>query len=102
MDGNLFEIFKRSLVMLTEPHSLNIVWNDLYDVSIIPTQLMTQRPLLMDPSNPYVNIAKTCEIPWAEVVHFAKQALNIIDTCFQNIQGQVMVFVTYNNQYSLD
>jgi len=58
--------------------TLKVTWAEtsvaLYDTDAIWRPLLAQEPLLMDPTNPYANVADPAIFDCAELVRFAKEA----------------------------
>eukprot|EP00798_Chlamydomonas_sp_ICE-L_P006361 gene6361-2990_t len=52
----LVDVFKHFLRALYEYHSLNIVWFEQYSASDVDPALLSHRPLLLEPSNPFNNL----------------------------------------------
>ena len=53
---SLSRAFKNFLTMVRNIRHLSITFNDYFDQSQIPSELMQQRPYLIDPVNPYNNM----------------------------------------------
>jgi len=53
-------------------NELRIVWSNYYSKEEIWTPLLQQRPLLMDPVNPYVNVADPQKFDSSELMSLAK------------------------------
>merc|ERR1719235_591050 len=51
---------------------LRVVWSNYYGKDDIWSPLLHQRPLLMDPTNPYVNVADPQAFDATELVHLAQ------------------------------
>lgn len=43
--------------LLSRFHEMRVVWSNYYSKSDVPAPLLQERPLLMDPTNPFVNVA---------------------------------------------
>ncbi|KAJ8024752.1 2'-5'-oligoadenylate synthase 3 [Holothuria leucospilota] len=54
--GDLAKAFSRFLTMMTTPECIVVFWMEYYDSSDIPESVRYQRPLLLDPCNPYNNM----------------------------------------------
>jgi hypothetical protein len=46
-----------TMSLLSHFSRLRVVWSNFYSKDDVPPQLLRQRPLLMDPVNPYINVA---------------------------------------------
>jgi len=57
--------------LLSQFNDLRIVWSNYYSKDDVWTPLLRQRPLLMDPTNPYVNIADPQLFDASELMSFA-------------------------------
>ncbi|XP_071847667.1 2'-5'-oligoadenylate synthase-like protein 2 [Apostichopus japonicus] len=53
---DILQGFRRFLTMVKQSHNLNIVWTRYYRRTDIPADILHQRPLLLDPTNPYNNM----------------------------------------------
>ncbi|XP_071847668.1 2'-5'-oligoadenylate synthase 1A-like [Apostichopus japonicus] len=53
---DILQGFRRFLTMIKQSHNLNIVWTRYYRRTDIPADILHQRPLLLDPTNPYNNM----------------------------------------------
>ena len=53
--------FKRFLLMIINMKSLEIIFTDNYSLEEIPGDLMAERPLLLNPVNPFQNVFEVCE-----------------------------------------
>jgi len=60
------------MVLLSRFNDLRIVWSNYYTKSDVWAPLLQQRPLLMDPLNPYVNIADPAVFDASELVDRAR------------------------------
>lgn len=62
--------------LLSRFNQLRVVWSNYYSKEDVSPELLRQRPLLMDPANPYVNVADpqtfdACELmQLAQTTHF--------------------------------
>eukprot|EP00415_Alexandrium_ostenfeldii_P001314 UN1314 len=71
----LSEILQGVWALLTEFDRASIVWphgSACYDDSEVPEALLRQRPLLLDPTNPLVNVADCQAFNATEIMAFAK------------------------------
>merc|ERR550519_822051 len=53
---SIYNAFKAFLEMIYNVKKQDVVFDDYYKRSDIPSHIITQRPLLMDPTNPYNNL----------------------------------------------
>jgi len=58
--------------VLARLDELRVVWNNFYQPSDIWAPLMAQRPLLMDPVNPFRNVCDPQEFDPRELMHLAR------------------------------
>jgi len=56
INPSLGNAFKRFLVILRNISDANVIFLNYYDKSEIPTEVLRQKPLLLDPTNPYNNL----------------------------------------------
>ena len=57
--------------MLAHFEDLRVVWDNFYRRQDIWGPLLLQRPLLMDPCNPYRNVVDPCDFDPRQLVEFA-------------------------------
>jgi len=57
--GSIYNGFKTYLELIYNIKKQDIVFEDYYKRSEIPVDIQTQRPLLMDPTNPYNNLLES-------------------------------------------
>jgi len=57
--------------MLAHFHEIRIVWDNFYRRSDIWAPLLQQKPLLMDPVNPFRNVADPSEFDYSQLIEFA-------------------------------
>jgi len=58
--------------LLSRFNELRIVWSNFYSKEDVWSPLLCQRPLLMDPTNPFVNIAVPLMFDAREVMSLAR------------------------------
>jgi len=61
-----------AISLMARFEELRIVWSNYYDKEDIWSPLLQQRPLLMDPVNPYVNVANPQSFDASELMSLAK------------------------------
>jgi len=61
-----------AMSLMARFEELRIVWSNYYDKEDIWSPLLQQRPLLMDPVNPYVNVANPQSFDASELMSLAK------------------------------
>merc|ERR1719242_2696297 len=65
--------FKRFLEKVEGIKKVNIVFPDYYEENEIPTEIRSQRPLLLDPVNPYNNLLKgECGYGYGKIISAAE------------------------------
>lgn len=60
------------MLLLSQFNDLQIVWSNYYSKEDVWAPLLRQRPLLMDPTNPFVNIADAQFFDAREMMNFAQ------------------------------
>jgi hypothetical protein len=60
------------MLLLSQFNDLQIVWSNYYNKDDVWSPLLRQRPLLMDPTNPFVNIADAQFFDAREMMKFAQ------------------------------
>lgn len=60
------------MALLAQFDSLEIVWSDRYSHDNVWPPLLSERPLLMDPANPFVNLASPNTFDAYELMSFAR------------------------------
>lgn len=75
-EASLVRVFKAFLQALAEPQTLKVVFTDYYDVARVPDQIQRERPLVMDPANPYLNAAK--RMRWEPIRLLALDTLSVL------------------------
>ena len=58
--------------LLSRFDQLRVVWSNYYDPSDVWSPLMLQKPLLMDPVNPFSNVADPQDFDARELMAYAK------------------------------
>jgi hypothetical protein len=59
------------MALLAQFNDLRIVWSNYYSKDDVWAPLLRQRPLLMDPTNPFVNIADPTAFDASELMSLA-------------------------------
>jgi hypothetical protein len=76
-DASLVRVFENFLKALSVPETLRIVVSDRYQEVDIPERISKQKPLVLDPVNPYCNLAsQLCD--WVTVKVLAATTLDIL------------------------
>jgi len=57
--------------LLSRFHSLRVVWSNYYSKDDVPAALLHERPLLLDPTNPFVNVADPQTFNASELMELA-------------------------------
>jgi len=60
------------MALLAQANDLRIVWSNYYSKDDVWAPLLRQRPLLMDPTNPFINIADPQSFDATELMKLAK------------------------------
>jgi len=60
------------MALLSQANDLRIVWSNYYSKDDVWAPLLRQRPLLMDPTNPFINIADPQSFDATELMRLAK------------------------------
>jgi len=60
------------MALLAQANDLRIVWSNYYSKDDVWSPLLRQRPLLMDPTNPFINIADPQSFDATELMKLAK------------------------------
>ena len=76
-DASLIRVLRSFFQQLSSPASLKIVFTEYYPESAIPEWIASQRPLVMDPANPYGNVAK--QMNWEIIRLLALDMLGTLD-----------------------
>lgn len=77
--------FRRFLQMVQNSSGLNIVWKKYYKKKDIPSDILRQRPLLLDPTNPYNNMLEGGNGDYLrEMSQFARVTLLRLDAAQRN------------------
>ena len=60
--------------------SLHGVWEDVYSLHSVPQYVANQRPLLLDPANPFQNVAQVrrLEATWVTIKQCADNFLKTV------------------------
>jgi len=58
--------------LLSRFNEMRIVWSNFYSKDDVWTPLLRQRPLLMDPTNPFVNVADPQTFDATELIELAR------------------------------
>ncbi|XP_035685359.1 2'-5'-oligoadenylate synthase 1A-like [Branchiostoma floridae] len=66
--------FGAVLRKLCDYNSICACWTDNYSIDRVPRDIAIARPLILDPANPYNNVADVCK-NWPEVAAAAKRTL---------------------------
>ena len=76
-EASLLRVFNGFLELLSEPQKLCIIFTDIYSQSAVPDKLRHERPLVVDPANPYLNVAK--QMTWEPVRLLALDTLVVLN-----------------------
>jgi len=66
------QMIANCMSLLSRFDQLRVVWSNYYDPSDVWSPLMLQKPLLMDPVNPFSNVADPQDFDARELMAFAK------------------------------
>jgi hypothetical protein len=86
----LLSWFVKVLDVILYKEDLKCVWLENYDRSQIPWEVSGQRPLIVDPANPYNNVAGG--LMWPEMVACAAQFREILARKYRDL------ITTYDKQ----
>lgn len=59
--------------LLSRFNQMRVVWSNYYNKDDVPSALVRQRPLLMDPTNPFVNVADPQTFDASELMVLARE-----------------------------
>jgi hypothetical protein len=76
-DASLVRALKAFFEQLSNPNNLNLVFTENYDESAIPESIRKERPIVLDPSNPYLNVAKPMD--WEVIKLLAQHTLAVLN-----------------------
>ena len=65
------QMIANCMSLLSRFDQLRVVWSNFYDPSDVWSPLMLQKPLLMDPVNPFSNVADPQDFDARELMSFA-------------------------------
>ena len=82
-NASIFRVFQAFLQVLSKPEQLQIIMSDLYTKKDIPKTLLKQRPLVMDPSNPFNNVASRIR-DWTTIRVLALSTLDTMQKAARN------------------
>ncbi|XP_035684110.1 2'-5'-oligoadenylate synthase 1A-like [Branchiostoma floridae] len=68
------DAFEAVLRKLSDYRSIYTYWSDNYTAVIDHEEMLSKRPLILDPANPYNNVADRCR-DWDAVVEAAEETL---------------------------
>ena len=73
-DASLVRFLETTFRQLSQPHTLCVMWPDHYRINDVPPFLAKSRPLVMDPVNPFNNVAKNMD--WTTIRILAAETLS--------------------------
>ena len=75
-EASLVRVFKVFLELLSQPQTLCIIFTDMNSESAVPPEIRRERPLVVDPANPYLNVAK--QMNWEPIRSLALETLAVL------------------------
>ncbi|KAJ8027995.1 2'-5'-oligoadenylate synthase-like protein 2 [Holothuria leucospilota] len=90
---NTLKGFQRFLRMIEHVSSINVFWDEFYSKDDIPPYIEEQRPLLLDPTNPYNNLLRGRNVDFLkQMSSFASVTLSRINKAKDSNMALLMIF----------
>ena len=86
--------FRRFLVKMKDLSTINLVFQDYYSLSDIPSSVVKESPLLLDPTNPYNNLLSSPGTYLEVFSNSATSALEVLDKMSCQVAELDRVFQT--------
>lgn len=75
--ASLVRVFRAFLLQISKPSKLKLVCTDYYSEKDVPLHVLQERPLVMDPVNPFLNVAK--HMDWIIIQLLAEDTLAVLN-----------------------